>query len=69
MPDKTLRTTLELRAQQAADAALVGVKEATALVALRISSGSVIAVSVGPDRAATTSRSEASTRPARPSRS
>lgn len=48
-PGKPLRTTLEIQAQEAADAALAGVKQPSALVAVRISSGDVIAVSVGPD--------------------
>jgi cell division protein FtsI/penicillin-binding protein 2 len=48
-PGRPLRTTLELGAQQAADTALAGVKQSSALLALRISSGSVIAVTVGPD--------------------
>jgi cell division protein FtsI/penicillin-binding protein 2 len=48
-PGRPLRITLEPRAQLAADAALAAVKAPSALVALRISTGSVIAVSVGPD--------------------
>ena len=49
MPGQPLRTTLEIPAQEAADAALAGVKQPSALVAVRISSGNLIAVSVGPD--------------------
>jgi cell division protein FtsI/penicillin-binding protein 2 len=48
-PGRPLRTTLELAAQQAADAALAGSASPTALVAIRISSGAVIASAVGPD--------------------
>jgi cell division protein FtsI/penicillin-binding protein 2 len=48
-PGQPLRTTLEPRAQLAADAALSAVKQPSALVAVRISTSSVIAVSVGPD--------------------
>jgi cell division protein FtsI/penicillin-binding protein 2 len=48
-PGAPLRTTLEPRVQEAADAALAGVKQPSALVAIRISTGDLIAVSVGPD--------------------
>jgi Penicillin binding protein transpeptidase domain/Penicillin-binding Protein dimerisation domain len=48
-PAGPLSTTLEVRAQEAADAALAGVRQPSALVAIRISSGNVVAVSVGPD--------------------
>jgi cell division protein FtsI/penicillin-binding protein 2 len=42
-------TTLDERTQRAADAALAGVREPSALVALDIGSGDVKAVAVGPD--------------------
>ena len=48
-PGRPLRTTLEIPAQEAADAALARLKQPSALVAVRVSSGGVIAVSVGPD--------------------
>ncbi|HVA32464.1 MAG TPA: penicillin-binding transpeptidase domain-containing protein [Gaiellaceae bacterium] len=51
-PGRSLHTTLEVQAQEAADRALAGVKQPSALVAVRISNGNVIAVSVGPDPAA-----------------
>lgn len=44
-----LRTTLEPRAQEAADTAVAGAKYATALVAVRISTGGLIADSIAPD--------------------
>ena len=44
-----LRTTLELPAQNDADAALTGVTQPSALVAIRISTGAVIASAIGPD--------------------
>jgi cell division protein FtsI/penicillin-binding protein 2 len=46
---QALRSTLEVAAQEAADAALVGTNHPTALVAIRISSGAVIASAIGPD--------------------
>ena len=49
IPGRSLHTTLEIQAQEAADSALAGVKQPSALVAVRISSGNLIAVSVGPD--------------------
>jgi hypothetical protein len=48
-PGRPLRTTLEIKAQEAADVALTGVRQPSAMVALRISTGGIIAVSVGPD--------------------
>ena len=48
-PGAPLRTTLDVPAQNAADAALAGVHQPSALVAIRISTGSVIASAVGPD--------------------
>jgi cell division protein FtsI/penicillin-binding protein 2 len=48
-PGRPLRTTLELKAQEAADTALTGIKQPSALVALRISTGSLIASAVGPN--------------------
>jgi cell division protein FtsI/penicillin-binding protein 2 len=48
-PGRPLQTTLEPRAQLAADAALASVRKPSALVAVRISTGSVIAVSIGPN--------------------
>jgi cell division protein FtsI/penicillin-binding protein 2 len=48
-PGTALRTTLELPAQNAADAALAGVRQPSALIAIRISTGAVIASAVGPD--------------------
>ena len=44
-----LRTTLEVPAQNAADAALAGTRQTAALVAIRISTGAVIASAVGPN--------------------
>lgn len=49
VPGRPLQTTLEIPAQNAADVALATVKQPSALVAVRIRSGNVIAVSVGPD--------------------
>ena len=48
-PGRPLQTTLEVAAQEAADMALVGTNHPTALVAIRISSGAVIASAIGPD--------------------
>src|SRR5262249_32385928 len=48
VPGRPLQTTLEIPAQNAADAALATVKQPSALVAVRIRSGNVIAVSAGP---------------------
>jgi cell division protein FtsI/penicillin-binding protein 2 len=48
-PGTPLRTTLETAAQNAADAALTAVHQASALVAVRISTGTVIASAIGPD--------------------
>jgi cell division protein FtsI/penicillin-binding protein 2 len=48
-PGAPLRTTLEVPAQKAADAALAGVDRPAALVAVRVSSGAVIASAIGPD--------------------
>jgi cell division protein FtsI/penicillin-binding protein 2 len=48
-PGRPLKTSLEMRAQEAADAALAGVAQPSALVAIRISTGTVIASAVGPD--------------------
>jgi cell division protein FtsI/penicillin-binding protein 2 len=48
-PGKALRTTLEPRVQTAADAAVSTVDDTAALVALRASSGEVLAVANGPD--------------------
>ena len=48
---RALHTTLEVAAQEAADAALVGASHPTALVAIRVSSSAVIASAIGPDPA------------------
>lgn len=48
-PGTSLHTTLEVPAQNAADSALAGVHQASALVAIRISTGAIIASAVGPD--------------------
>ena len=48
-PGTSLHTTLEVAAQNAADAALAAVHQASALVAIRISTGAIIASAVGPD--------------------
>jgi cell division protein FtsI/penicillin-binding protein 2 len=50
-PGRPLRTTIEVAAQEAADAALSGVKLPSALVAINVESGDLIAVSVGPNPA------------------
>lgn len=47
-PGEALRTTLDVATQTAADAALTGVSRRSALVALRISDGAVLAVANGP---------------------
>lgn len=47
-PGATLRTTLDMKAQLAADGALNGVRQRSALVAVRISDGALIAVANGP---------------------
>ncbi|HEX6873564.1 MAG TPA: penicillin-binding transpeptidase domain-containing protein [Micromonosporaceae bacterium] len=44
-----LRTTLDQKVQNAADAALVGQRRRAAIVAVRISDGAVVAVANGPD--------------------
>lgn len=44
-----LRTTLDVRTQNAADAALAGEKRRSALVAMRVSDGAVLAAANGPD--------------------
>lgn len=49
MPGEALRTTLDPRVQLAADAALAEVDDTAALVALRASTGEVLAVANGPD--------------------
>lgn len=46
---EALRTTLEIDAQTAADAALVDLRRPSALVAVRASTGAIIAVANGPD--------------------
>jgi cell division protein FtsI/penicillin-binding protein 2 len=46
---KPVSTTLDERVQTAADAALAGVRQPSALVALDVDSGDVAAVAVGPD--------------------
>jgi len=48
-PGKSVRTTLEQKVQLAADAALAREKRRSALVALRITDGAVLAVANGPD--------------------
>ncbi|MFG1925966.1 penicillin-binding transpeptidase domain-containing protein [Cryptosporangium sp. NPDC048952] len=48
-PGQTIRTTLDQRVQTAADAALDGITQQSALVAIRISDGSVVAAANGPD--------------------
>src|SRR6201999_3234459 len=48
-PGTSLHTTLEVPAQNAADAALATIHQASALVAIRISTGAIIASAVGPD--------------------
>ncbi len=48
-PGKPLRTTLDARVQAAADSALAGQSKPSALVALRVSTGDVLAVANGPD--------------------
>ncbi|GAA1876253.1 penicillin-binding transpeptidase domain-containing protein [Asanoa iriomotensis] len=44
-----VKTTLDVRTQNAADAALAGVKQRSALVAVRVSDGAVLAAANGPD--------------------
>jgi cell division protein FtsI/penicillin-binding protein 2 len=46
---QALRTTLDQRVQNAADAALAGRKNRAALVAVRVSDGAILAVANGPD--------------------
>jgi cell division protein FtsI/penicillin-binding protein 2 len=48
-PGRPLRTTLDVAAQEAADAAIAKARLPTALVAIRISTGAVIASAIGPD--------------------
>ncbi|GAA3388547.1 penicillin-binding transpeptidase domain-containing protein [Cryptosporangium minutisporangium] len=48
-PGQPIRTTLDQRVQTAADAALEEISQPSALVAVRISDGSVIAAANGPD--------------------
>ncbi|MEH0983151.1 penicillin-binding transpeptidase domain-containing protein [Micromonospora sp. CPCC 205556] len=50
-PGQALRTTLDVATQNAADAALRGEKRRSALVAVRISDGAVLAVANGPGAA------------------
>jgi cell division protein FtsI/penicillin-binding protein 2 len=45
----SVRTTIQTAAQEAADQALAGVTKPSALIALNIATGAIIAVSVGPD--------------------
>lgn len=49
VPGEALRTTLDPDVQQAADAALAGADTTAALLALRASTGEVLAVANGPD--------------------
>ncbi|MFI5490902.1 penicillin-binding transpeptidase domain-containing protein [Actinoplanes sp. NPDC051859] len=46
---KPIRTTLDIRTQEAADRAIAGVKQPSALVAIRISDSAVVAVANGPN--------------------
>jgi cell division protein FtsI/penicillin-binding protein 2 len=46
---EALKTTLDQRIQNAADAALVGFPQRSALVALKVSDGSIVAAANGPD--------------------
>ncbi|MFY1636651.1 penicillin-binding transpeptidase domain-containing protein [Solwaraspora sp. WMMB335] len=48
-PGEPLRTTLDPRVQTAADAALAGEQRRSALVAVRVSDGALVAVANGPD--------------------
>ena len=48
-PGEALRTTLDVAVQQAADDALAGVAQPSSLVAVRPSTGEVVAVANGPD--------------------
>ncbi|AGZ45682.1 penicillin-binding transpeptidase domain-containing protein [Actinoplanes friuliensis] len=48
---KSIKTTLDVTTQNAADAAVAGEKQPSALVAIRISDSSVVAVSNGPEGA------------------
>ncbi|KXK62401.1 penicillin-binding protein [Micromonospora rosaria] len=52
-PGESLKTTLDVRTQNAADAALRAEKRTSALVAVRISDGAVLAVANGPGAAGT----------------
>ncbi|MET7401933.1 NTF2-like N-terminal transpeptidase domain-containing protein [Dactylosporangium sp. NPDC005572] len=51
LPGGRLRTTLDVRTQQAAEAALATTPSRSALVAVRLSDGAVLAVANGPDAA------------------
>ncbi|GIF48756.1 cell division protein FtsI/penicillin-binding protein 2 [Asanoa ferruginea] len=48
-PGTPVKTTLDVRTQNAADTALAGVKQRSALVAVRVSDGAVLAAANGPD--------------------
>lgn len=48
-PGEPLRTTLDQRVQNAADAALSGQKRRSAIVAVRVSDGAILAAANGPD--------------------
>jgi cell division protein FtsI/penicillin-binding protein 2 len=48
-PGKPVKTTLDVKTQQAADAAVAGEKQPSSLVAIKVSDSSVLAVSNGPD--------------------
>ncbi|MGK5678903.1 penicillin-binding transpeptidase domain-containing protein [Actinoplanes sp. URMC 104] len=48
-PGKPVKTTLDVRTQTAADAALAPQKQPSSLVAIKVSDGSVLAVANGPD--------------------
>ncbi|BCB74717.1 hypothetical protein GCM10022251_77100 [Phytohabitans flavus] len=48
-PGESIRTTLDQRVQNAADAALRGIPTVSALVAVRLSDGAVVAAANGPD--------------------
>ena len=49
VPGKPVKVTLDVKAQNAADAAVAGEKQPSAMVAIKISDGSVLAVANGPD--------------------
>ena len=67
-PGATLKTTLDQKVQNAADAALAGTPQRSALVAIRVSDGAILAAANGPSGPISTWRSARACHLVRPSR-